>query len=75
MQEDLYLDRASEQVRENAGRLVVKAFFDEPTFTVSYVVHDPSTQAVQCAYPTVGSDLTMLKVGNNSYLTGAMHVE
>ena len=24
---------------------VVKAFFDEPTFTASYVVHDPSTKA------------------------------
>lgn len=26
-----------------AGRPVVQGFFDEPTFTVSYVVHDPAT--------------------------------
>ena len=43
MQDDFYLDRAIEQVRENAHRLVVRAFFDEPTFTASYVVHDPAT--------------------------------
>jgi glyoxylase-like metal-dependent hydrolase (beta-lactamase superfamily II) len=43
MQDDFYLERAIEQVRENSQRLVVKAFFDEPTFTASYVVHDPAT--------------------------------
>jgi glyoxylase-like metal-dependent hydrolase (beta-lactamase superfamily II) len=43
MSEDFYLDRASEQVRENAHRLSVQAFFDEPTYTASYVVHDPGT--------------------------------
>jgi glyoxylase-like metal-dependent hydrolase (beta-lactamase superfamily II) len=43
MQDDFYLNRASEQVQENPERLAVKAFFDEPTFTASYVVHDPAT--------------------------------
>lgn len=43
MQEDFYLNRAAEQVRENAGRLVVRTFFDEPTFTATHVVHDPGT--------------------------------
>lgn len=43
MQQDYYLERAAEQVRENPHRLVVQSFFDEPTFTASYVVHDPGT--------------------------------
>lgn len=43
MQDDFYLERATEQVTENSHRLSVKAFFDEPTFTASYVVHDPAT--------------------------------
>ncbi len=43
MQDDFYLERAIEQVRDNPHRLTVKAFFDEPTFTASYVVHDPAT--------------------------------
>lgn len=43
MQDDFYLERAIEQVRDNPHRLTVRAFFDEPTFTASYVVHDPAT--------------------------------
>jgi glyoxylase-like metal-dependent hydrolase (beta-lactamase superfamily II) len=43
MRDDFYLERAIEQVRDNPHRLTVKAFFDEPTFTASYVVHDPAT--------------------------------
>ena len=43
MQDDFYLERAIEQVRDNPHRLTVKAFFDEPTFTASYVAHDPAT--------------------------------
>jgi glyoxylase-like metal-dependent hydrolase (beta-lactamase superfamily II) len=43
MQDDFYLERAIEQVRDNPHRLTVKAFFDEPTCTASYVVHDPAT--------------------------------
>jgi glyoxylase-like metal-dependent hydrolase (beta-lactamase superfamily II) len=43
MQDDFFLERASEQVRDNPHRLVVQAFFDEPTFTASYVAHDPGT--------------------------------
>ena len=43
VQEDFYLERAAEQVRENPHRLVVQAFFDEPTFTATYVIHDPGT--------------------------------
>ena len=43
MQDDFFLERAIEQVRDNPHRLTVKAFFDEPTFTASSVVHDPAT--------------------------------
>ena len=43
MQDDFFLERAIEQVRDNPHRLTVKAFFDEPTCTASYVVHDPAT--------------------------------
>jgi len=47
MAHDSHLEAAAsviEQALENpANRPVVKAFFDEPTFTVSYVVHDPAT--------------------------------
>ena len=32
MQDDFYVERAIEQVQENAHRLVVKALFEEPTF-------------------------------------------
>src|SRR3546814_17368717 len=35
-----------EDCRANGSpRPVVRAFFDEPSFTVSYVVHDPATRA------------------------------
>src|SRR3546814_12261481 len=35
-----------EDCRANGSpRPVVRAFFDEPSFTVSYVVHDPETRA------------------------------
>jgi len=49
MHPDPHLENAKAQV-ENVlhGRAiapVVKAFFDEPTFTASYVVHDPATHA------------------------------
>src|SRR5688572_6349142 len=49
MHPDPHLKTAQEQV-ENVLRgsirpPVVKAFFDEPTFTASYVVHDPDTKA------------------------------
>jgi glyoxylase-like metal-dependent hydrolase (beta-lactamase superfamily II) len=48
MYPDPHLKAAEEQVeRVLAGAIpapVVKAFFDEPTFTASYVVHDPSTK-------------------------------
>ena len=41
---DSALATASAQVREaRCEAPVIKAFFDEPTFTVSYVVHDPQT--------------------------------
>ena len=47
VQADRNLDAAIRQVEqalENPGkRPVVKAFFDEPTFTVTYIVHDPAT--------------------------------
>src|SRR3546814_18120110 len=44
---DAALDRARdivEQARAGAGRAEVRSFFDEPTFTASYVVHDPATK-------------------------------
>ena len=44
---DIHLNRASEQVRSvldgNSPVPHVEAFFDEATFTASYVVHDPET--------------------------------
>jgi glyoxylase-like metal-dependent hydrolase (beta-lactamase superfamily II) len=43
--QDSALDRAGAQIFEaQKGVPIVKAFFDEPTFTVSYVVHDPETK-------------------------------
>ncbi len=48
MDKDIYLDRAAAQVEAVLQGKVrtphVKAFFDEPTFTASYVVHDPATR-------------------------------
>lgn len=45
---DVNLARAQDQVRAVLGGGVcaphVEAFFDEPTFTASYVVHDPDTK-------------------------------
>ena len=45
---DAALDRASEQVRRSLGgearRPIVKTYFDEPTFTATYVVSDPVTK-------------------------------
>ncbi len=49
MNEDVNLMRAAEQVettlRGDLSAPCVKAFFDEPTFTASYVVHDPATKS------------------------------
>lgn len=46
---DLHLDQANsliEATRNGSGRApVVESFFDEPTSTASYVVHDPATRA------------------------------
>ena len=48
MVRDAHLDRAIAQVRRTAASEAagpeVRAFFDEPTFTASYVVHDPHTR-------------------------------
>lgn len=42
---DAPLDAARAQVRSaQRGVPVIRAFFDKPTFTVSYVVHDPETR-------------------------------
>lgn len=42
---DHVLDQAARLISgTQAGAVPVKAFFDEPTFTVSYVVHDPETR-------------------------------
>ena len=43
---DPHLDQAAAQIRAaraNASRLAVDAFFDEPTNTASYVIHDTAT--------------------------------
>ena len=49
MESDNNLGRAIDQVgaflREKARKPVVKAFFDEPTFTATYVVQDPTTRS------------------------------
>ncbi|MCB5424075.1 MBL fold metallo-hydrolase [Altererythrobacter sp. CC-YST694] len=39
-----------------ALRPVVKAFFDEPTFTVSYVIHDPATLEAAVIDPVLDYD-------------------
>lgn len=48
MKNDVDLERAAEQVRAVLQGKIrtphVKAFFDEPTFTASYVVDDPATK-------------------------------
>lgn len=48
MNTDATLDSAIAQVSavtaDELSKPIVKAFFDEPTFTASYVVHDPSTK-------------------------------
>lgn len=48
MDSDIHLDRAVAQVEAVLQGKIraphVKAFFDEPTFTVSYVVQDPATR-------------------------------
>ncbi len=42
---DSAVDRATAQIAQaQAGAPVIKAFFDEDTFTVSYVVHDQATK-------------------------------
>jgi glyoxylase-like metal-dependent hydrolase (beta-lactamase superfamily II) len=44
---DPHLDQAAAQIRAagaSANRLAVEAFFDEPTNTASYVIHDPATR-------------------------------
>ena len=49
MPNDPHLESAIDQVERTGGAAatapVVKTFFDEPTFTASYVVHDPATRA------------------------------
>lgn len=48
MEKDIQLDRAAAQVqavlRGDIRAPYVKAFFDEATFTASYIVHDPATK-------------------------------
>ena len=45
---DAVLESAARQVRKvlegSSAAPVVRAFFDEPTYTISYVVHDPATR-------------------------------
>lgn len=49
MEKDINLERAAAQVEAVLQGKIrtphVKAFFDEPTFTASYVVHDPANKA------------------------------
>ena len=48
MHSDPHLKQAQDQIervlRGNVGAPVIQAFFDEPTFTATYVVHDPATK-------------------------------
>lgn len=47
MSKDSHLQHAYDQIgssRSSAVRVEVKGFFDEPTFTASYVVYDPATR-------------------------------
>ena len=47
MRDDTHLKDAAaliERTRAGSTPPIVKAFFDEPTFTASYVVHDPATR-------------------------------
>lgn len=48
MEKDIHFDRAAAQVqaalRGDIRAPYVKAFFDEVTFTASYIVHDPATK-------------------------------
>jgi glyoxylase-like metal-dependent hydrolase (beta-lactamase superfamily II) len=48
MHQDINIERAAAQVQAVLQGKIraphVKAFFDEPTFTASYVVHDPATK-------------------------------
>jgi glyoxylase-like metal-dependent hydrolase (beta-lactamase superfamily II) len=49
MHVDLHLRQAEEQIQaalsSGRGIPIVQSFFDEPTFTASYVIHDPATKA------------------------------
>ena len=60
MNPDPVLDRATRQIesvlRGEIRAPRVRAFFDEPTVTASYVVHDPATGAAVIIDPVLDFD-------------------
>ena len=60
MHSDPRLKQAQDQIervlRGTAGAPVVQAFFDEPTFTASYVVYDPQTLRAAIVDPVLDFD-------------------
>ncbi len=69
---DSALENAIAQVSDaQKGVPIIRAFFDKPTFTVSYVVHDPETKkaaiidSVLDFDPASGPDL--VRVGGCHY--------
>ena len=60
MHSDPHLKQAQDQIervlRGNVGAPVIQAFFDEPTFTASYVVYDPQTLRAAIVDPVLDFD-------------------
>lgn len=55
---EIALSNATAQIEAcQPGATIVHAFFDEPTFTVSYVVHDPATRCAAIIDSVLNFDL------------------
>jgi glyoxylase-like metal-dependent hydrolase (beta-lactamase superfamily II) len=66
---DSNVDRAIEQVeafRQAPNLPVVKAFFDEPTFTATYVAHDPATRSAAIIDSVLNFDQSSGRTSSNS---------
>ena len=70
MTTDTNLDHAAEQVRAVLRGEIraphVKAFFDEPTFTATYVVHDPATRVASIVDSVLDFDHASGRTGTES---------
>jgi glyoxylase-like metal-dependent hydrolase (beta-lactamase superfamily II) len=70
MTTDTNLDHAAEQVRAVLRGEIraphVKAFFDEPTFTATYVVHDPATRVAAIIDSVLDFDHASGRTGTES---------